>query len=760
MASQVAGYIGNINIGDDTSYSIGSTAYGYCETAAATVAKVVDMTGFKLTKGATIFVKFKYKNSAASPTMNVNGTGAKPIYRYGTTAPGSDSSTNSWADNAVMSFTYDGTGWMEHYWYNNAYSLPTASDSTKGGVKIGDNLTMNGEVLSADIQNKNIYYVKGTQTANTGTWKGNLPEIDALYEGLTIAYWLPFAGSGNATLELTLKNGSSGAVNCYYSGTSRLTTHIGANNILFLTYQTVTISGTSYTGWWLVKDYYVNDTAYYLRYASTNFVANSVVYRYQLLFQIDDDKFTPLNNVNNNTGTTKSMLTSVDFMPFGKIFYWNSTNTVNANANIGSGSLYYICSVDLRYTFNCGTTLTAHKNIYLKCSKQSNGKVRIADASPLTQTLPTTNDGYLYLKLGRTYGTYQMVLEPEHPVYYHDGTSLHEITSHDHDDKYASLSHTHNYLPLSGGTVSGDLTVTGEVTGSNTGYIYYVIGTQTAATSSWTGSLPEVSALYDGLIINYCLPVASTTTAVTLNLTLKGGTATGAVNVFYSSTTRMTNHYGATAIIPLVYRTINISGTNYTGWWCLTDRDANTTDIVNLYEGAGNFVTDSALYRYQLLFQMDENKFTPLNNNNNITATTKTMLTDVEFMVNGKIYYYGSTTNVAANGAIGNACYYHRQSVDMRYTFNISNTAFTAHSYVYLKVSLQSDGKVKIASATPLVQALPISNDGYHYIFLGRASSGYQMTLYTEHPVYFHDGTGIRIYRPDVTYSNETLYFD
>ena len=32
------------------------------------------------------------------------------------------------------------------------YTLPTASSDTKGGVKIGDGLTMTGEVLSADEQ--------------------------------------------------------------------------------------------------------------------------------------------------------------------------------------------------------------------------------------------------------------------------------------------------------------------------------------------------------------------------------------------------------------------------------------------------------------------------------------------------------------------------------------------------------------------------------------------------------------------------------
>lgn len=54
--------------------------YGTCSTAAATAAKVVACTGFVLETGAEITVKFTATNTAASPTLNVNGTGAKPIY--------------------------------------------------------------------------------------------------------------------------------------------------------------------------------------------------------------------------------------------------------------------------------------------------------------------------------------------------------------------------------------------------------------------------------------------------------------------------------------------------------------------------------------------------------------------------------------------------------------------------------------------------------------------------------------------------------
>ena len=86
MASQISGYIGKLNPGNGTEYSLGSTAYGVCGTAASTVAKTVEMTGFTLITGATIFVKFTNANSAANPTLNVNSTGAKALIKYGSSS--------------------------------------------------------------------------------------------------------------------------------------------------------------------------------------------------------------------------------------------------------------------------------------------------------------------------------------------------------------------------------------------------------------------------------------------------------------------------------------------------------------------------------------------------------------------------------------------------------------------------------------------------------------------------------------------------
>ena len=103
-----------------------------------------------------------------------------------------------------------------------------------------------------------------------------------------------------------------------------------------------------------------------------------------------------------------------------------------------------------------------------------------------------------------------------------------------------------------------------------------IVGTQTAATNVWTG-IASFASLHDGQEILYWLPWAGNSSGATLNLTLSGGNTTGAKNVYYGGTSRVTIHYSAGSIIRMVYReNVSISGstTKYTGWWC----DANYTD--------------------------------------------------------------------------------------------------------------------------------------------------------------------------------------
>lgn len=92
--------------------------YGTCNTAAATVAKVVtcpDFTADDLVKGALIFVTFDYTNSGAvaNLTLNVNGTGAKNIKKLGGTSSATTlqnlDAVAQLQTNQTYLFQYDGT---------------------------------------------------------------------------------------------------------------------------------------------------------------------------------------------------------------------------------------------------------------------------------------------------------------------------------------------------------------------------------------------------------------------------------------------------------------------------------------------------------------------------------------------------------------------------------------------------------------------------------------------------------------------------
>ena len=114
--------------------------YGVCSTAAGTKAKTVTVgSDFTLATGAQVVVKFSNSNSASSPTLNVNGTGAKNICQYGTTAIGTGTTTTGWRAGSVQTFTYDGTSWVRDYWNNSTYYNDAVQCTTAAGTaeKVG-----------------------------------------------------------------------------------------------------------------------------------------------------------------------------------------------------------------------------------------------------------------------------------------------------------------------------------------------------------------------------------------------------------------------------------------------------------------------------------------------------------------------------------------------------------------------------------------------------------------------------------------------
>ena len=162
------GTISKVTAGGAT-HLIASSAYGICSTAAATAAKTVNFTddqAFTLIQGETIHIRFTKTNTAANPTLNVKGTGAKPIHRIGGTAAGT-TVADSWAAGEIVSLTYDTTQVSTGCWIINSGHKYTASTTTIWNASMGD------PIAASDITRWNAQAPVTTTLSPTTTGRSN-----------------------------------------------------------------------------------------------------------------------------------------------------------------------------------------------------------------------------------------------------------------------------------------------------------------------------------------------------------------------------------------------------------------------------------------------------------------------------------------------------------------------------------------------------------------------------------------------------------
>ena len=182
-----------------------SNYYSECSTEASTTIKSVTNNDIvALAPGLNIRVKFTYSNSAINPMLKINDLEAAYITVNGTDSPGA-SQLSSWKAGSVVSFTYDGDTWvMDGYQASGVHG---------------------------------IHFVQGTQLTTTNVWTGNLTDVDYLYNGLTIAYYLPHNGNGlEVTLTLELRDGPTSALPVYYFGNKRATSEYTTGSVIMLTH--------------------------------------------------------------------------------------------------------------------------------------------------------------------------------------------------------------------------------------------------------------------------------------------------------------------------------------------------------------------------------------------------------------------------------------------------------------------------------------------------------------------------------------------
>ena len=248
--------------------------------------------------------------------------------------------------------------------------------------------------------------INGTQGASTSAWTGNAP-FSVLVDGQQIAYRLPYAStSTSVTLNLTLADGSTvtGAIPCYYGGTSRLTTHYSQGSVIRLTYFSGNLIGSvTYAGWWADGNYDSNtyDRILYAR----AIVAKSAIAAGYLIAADGTDQFFHLAY-------------NVPFSIDKPILYAGSA--VASGASGSNNYTVYPTSISVRTNSgNAALAFPAYRVIYIRGTLE--GLVFTpADANLFTDT--PVDDGSIYMVIGQLYDTYRMTLYGQHDLFmFRDG---------------------------------------------------------------------------------------------------------------------------------------------------------------------------------------------------------------------------------------------------------------------------------------------------------------------------------------------------
>lgn len=318
-------------------------------------------------------------------------------------------------------------------------------------IKIGDTIYSIKDNIARNTIGTEFPIIYGTQTDTTGAWTGFAP-FDSLVDGQKILYFLPFAGSGNATLNLTLPDGSTtGDNNVYYASTTRMSTHYGAGNFIPLTYHVNLQWGTSttkYTGWWAFSDRTI-DTANNIEVGNLKLKAGTNgIFGGTLIMRTGDGLYESIVT-SKSTATTKTKNPSGFYLD--EIFYYSSSGSAITSGNTTGTYVLYSQghSMDFRYSSNCGSTLVAYKPIYL-VGTITNGLFYLDDVW-WTQTLPTKQDGKVYIYIGEACSTVNYCLSTNHHIFHFINGNI---------EPYVNLNNTlANFINRDCGKLRSDNTV-------------------------------------------------------------------------------------------------------------------------------------------------------------------------------------------------------------------------------------------------------------------------------------------------------------
>lgn len=318
------------------------------------------------------------------------------------------------------------------------------------------NLTATNAEVIEEINRKDIFTDGtglGTAAVTTSPyscakWVGNNPAIKSLFTGLIVWHKIGVAGNGSYGTSLNINNLGEHPV--VTNVNTMVSTRYAVGCIIPLIYDADgtgslylnSASATTVTGVWKIADYDTNTTitygtlAYYLRPYTA-----AALYRYKLCAMTIDNKLLPLITTNNTAAATNLTPTATAFRP-DKIYWYNTTTTINANAVVGANTLMSngynatniaICNFNTslptyRYVYLCGTYDTTTGLFTLNGGGTAGSTAYYTFVPDNTSNITLSSyftSGKDYILLGASYSTANyMHLREDNLLFHFDGTNL------------------------------------------------------------------------------------------------------------------------------------------------------------------------------------------------------------------------------------------------------------------------------------------------------------------------------------------------
>ena len=342
-------------------------------------------------------------------------------------APTATANSQEWSIDLTPG-SYTGTYFHIYSAKNSKSILQCFTDSNEVVVPSGNLKVTGGKIFASKTINQ---IVAGTGTAAQDKGSGVSPRyfparwafnmgIATPTHGDIITIKIPVAGHDYGVFISTDNGTTYRPVTVAPSGTSRLTTHYANGALITLIYDSAGATNSVYAaagadarsnvtgGCWRVVNYYDTGNTY-----DRN--------RFNASIKAWGTKIIAGNIIVGINGLYHHLKEGTEFDITYPILYLNG----DCNANSTTTNTYDI--INFTITTTQSITLTAYKPVYIK-GTLSGVLFTPYQAACLTQTVPTTDDGYHYMFLGNATSTTAVYLQERHPIYTFVGGKFQETS--------------------------------------------------------------------------------------------------------------------------------------------------------------------------------------------------------------------------------------------------------------------------------------------------------------------------------------------